>query len=55
MDKYEYLTGEDLECKPGVVEIATFKYSPLGKVFIRIRERRQKKKNFWKDRKMLKI
>ena len=28
--KYEYLTGEDLEYKPSVVEQARFDYSPLG-------------------------
>ena len=33
LDKYEYLTGEDLRYKPGVVEQAEFEYSPLGKVF----------------------
>ena len=33
MDKYEYLTGEDLVYKPVVVEQAKFEYSPLGKVF----------------------
>ena len=33
LDKYEYLTGEDLGYKPGVVEQAKFEYSPLGKVF----------------------
>ena len=31
--KYEYLTGEDLEYKPSVVEKAKFEYSPLGKIF----------------------
>ena len=31
--KYEYLTGEDLGCKPSVVEQAKFDYSPLGKIF----------------------
>ena len=30
MDKYEYLTSEDLRYRPGVVEKAKFKYSPLG-------------------------
>ena len=30
MDKYEYLTGEDLRYKPGVVEKVKFEYSPLG-------------------------
>ena len=28
MDKYEYLTGEDLRYKPSVVEKATLEYSP---------------------------
>ena len=31
--KYEYLTDEDLEYKPSVVEKAKFEYSPLGKIF----------------------
>ena len=35
LDKYEYLTGEDLIYKPGVVEPTKFEYSPLGKVLIR--------------------
>ena len=30
LDKYEYLTGEDLDLKPGTVEQAKFEYSPLG-------------------------
>ena len=30
LDKYEYLSGEDLGHKPGVVERAKFEYSPLG-------------------------
>ena len=30
LDKYEYLTGEDLRYKPGVAEKVKFKYSPLG-------------------------
>ena len=33
MDKYEYLTGEDLGLKPSTVEEAKFEYSPLGKIF----------------------
>ena len=31
LDKYEYLTGEDL--KPNTIEQARFEYSPLGKIF----------------------
>ena len=33
LDKYEYLTGEDLDLKPSTVEKAKFEYSPLGKIF----------------------
>ena len=33
LDKYEYLTGEDLSLKPSTVEQAKFEYSPLGEIF----------------------
>ena len=33
LDKYEYLTGEDLGLKASTVEQAKFEYSPLGKIF----------------------
>ena len=33
LDKYEYLTGEDLGLKPSTVDQAKFEYSPLGKSF----------------------
>ena len=33
LDKYEYLTGEDLGLQPSTVDQATFEYSPLGKIF----------------------
>ena len=32
LEKYEYLTGEDLGYKPGVIQKAKFEYSLLGKV-----------------------
>ena len=32
LDKYEYLTGEDLGLKPSTVEKAKFEYPPLGAV-----------------------
>ena len=32
LDKYEYLTGEDLGYKPRVVENSKFEYSPLAEV-----------------------
>ena len=33
LDKYEYLTSEDLGLKPSAVEQTKFEYSPLGKIF----------------------
>ena len=33
LDKYEYLTGEDLGYRPDSAQKAKFQYSPLGQVF----------------------
>ena len=33
LEKYEYLTGEDLGLRPSTVEQAKLEYSPLGKIF----------------------
>ena len=33
LDKYEYLTGEDLGYRPDPVQKAKLKYSPLGELF----------------------
>ena len=33
LDKYEYLTGEDLGLKPSTTEQTKFEYSLLGKIF----------------------
>ena len=33
VDKYEYLTGEDLGLKPSTVEQVKYDYSPLDKIF----------------------
>ena len=33
LDKYKYLTGEDLGLKPSTIEQAKFEYSQLGKIF----------------------
>ena len=32
LDKYEYLTGEDLGLKPSNIEQTKFEYPPLGKI-----------------------
>ena len=49
MDKYEYLTGEDLGYKPGITEQAKSDYSPLGKVFNKGLDKDDIKKVFRKD------
>ena len=46
LDKYEYLTREDLEYKP--VEKIKFENSPLGKVFNKILEKEDKKEELLK-------
>ena len=33
LEKYEYLTGEELGYKPDAIQKAKSEYSPLGKVF----------------------
>ena len=49
LDKYEYLTGEDLGLKPSTVEQAKFQYSPLGKTFNKGLDKDDKKKDFLRD------
>ena len=46
LDKYEYLTGEDLNLKPSTVEQAKFEHSPLGKIFNKGLSEEDKKKDF---------
>ena len=46
MEKYEYLTGEDLGYKSDVIQRAKFEYSPLGEAF---------NKSFKKDGKNKKV
>ena len=48
LDKYEYLTGEDLGLKPSTVEQAKFEYSPLGKVFNKRLNEDDKKEGLFK-------
>ena len=49
LDKYEYLTGEDLRYKPSVFEKAKFEYSPLGKLLKRDWIKMIKKKGCLRD------
>ena len=48
LDKYEYLTGQDLDYKPSAVEKAKFEYSPLVRVFNRGLEDEDKKEGLVK-------
>ena len=51
LEKYEYLSGEYLGYKPGVVEQAKFEYSPLDKIFIKGLEQKDKKRTLEKTKK----
>ena len=45
LDKYEYLTGEDLDYKSSTIQQARFEYSPLGKIFTkRLKEEHKKER-----------
>ena len=48
LDKYEYLTGEDLGLKPNTIEQARFEYSPLGKIFNKGLDKDDKKEGLLK-------
>ena len=48
LDKYEYLTGEDLGLKPSTIEQAKFEYSPLGKIFNKVLSEDDKKEGLFK-------
>ena len=48
LDKYELLTGEDLDLKPSTVEQAKFEYSPFGKIFNKGLSEKDKKEGLFK-------
>ena len=48
LEKYEYLTGEELGYKPDVIQKAKFEYSPLGQVFNKGLDESDKKEKFLK-------
>ena len=48
LDKYEYLTGEDLGLKPSTVEQTKFEYFSLGKVFNKGLDKEDKKEGLLK-------
>ena len=54
LEKYEYLTGEDLGFQPDVIQKVKLEYSPLGKVFNKGLDESDKNKGFLKRPKILK-
>ena len=44
LDKYEYLTSEDLGYKPDVIQRVKFQYSPLGEAFNKLFKKDNKNK-----------
>ena len=48
LEKYELLTGEDLNLRPSTVEQAKFEYSPLGRIFNKGLSEEDKKEGFSK-------
>ena len=46
VNKNEYLTGKDLDYQPDAAEQARFEYSPLGKIFNKVLNEKDKKKTF---------
>ena len=55
LDKYEYLTAEDLGLQTSTVEQAKCEYSPLGKIFTKRLDKNGKKEGLLKRLKILKI
>ena len=54
LDKYEYLTGEDLGIKTSTLEQAKFEYSPLSKIFNKGLNKDDKKEGLFKRLKNIK-
>ena len=44
LEKYEYLTGEDLGYKPDIIQRAKCEYSPLGEAFNKVFKKDDKSK-----------
>ena len=55
LDKYEYLTGQDLGLKPSTVEQGKLEYSPLVKIFNKGLSEDYKKEGLFKEIKILKV
>ena len=55
LDKYEYLTGEDLSLRPSTVEQAKFEYSQLGNIFNKELDKDDKKEELFKRLEKIKM
>ena len=49
LDKYEYLTGEDLTLKPSSIEQVKFEYSSLGKMLNKGLDKDDKKEGLFNE------
>ena len=49
LEKYEYLTGEDLGRRPSALEKTKFEYSPLSKVFTKGLDKDDQKEGLFKS------
>ena len=49
LDKYEYLTGEDLGLKPSTVEQTKFEYSSFGRIFNKGLDKNHQKEGLFKS------
>ena len=50
-NKYEYLTGKDLDFKPSTAEQVRFEYCPLGKILNKGLKGEDKKRTFPRTKK----
>ena len=48
VDRYQYLTAENLGLKPSIIEQTKFEYSPFGKVFNKGLDEDDKKEGLFK-------
>ena len=53
LDKYDFLTGEELYLQPSTVEQARFEYSPLGNIFNKGLKEKDKKEGLLKTLKKI--
>ena len=55
LEKYEFVTGDNLGYKPDVIQKAKFEYSPLGKAFNNGLDERDKKEGLLKGLKHIEV